>query len=1243
MNKHVQADRQDILVVDDTAANLDLLSSLLKEAGYAVRAAPAPELALRSALAQPPALLLLDVRMPGMDGFEVCRRLKQDARTRDVPIIFVSGQDDTQDRVHGFEVGGVDFISKPFQREEILARVRTHLALRQAQNELELRVRERTADLEESLRQLRETELAMDMSGIGVHEVDARTGRILHANDYFCRIHGYALDELQGMTILDLDPTFPKAPYSEIAEPFRQQGRARFETLHLHKDGHAFPVEVTFYYDSHQDDGSGRFVSFMIDISERKQNEEMLSRNEDLTRSVMDSLRNSIAVLDRDGNIIRVNQHWRDFAAANGGGEGTSEGVGENYFDACRRAIATGEAWAESALSGMRAILNGEMHYFNMEYPCHSQAEQRWFMLQASPLTGTLEGLVVNHVDITQLKVAEDKMRLDGEQQATLLQLLDTTLKGGPVEETLKSCLEQVMAVSWLSILPMGGIFLSDKTGERLHLAAEINLAPEILTACAEVPYDHCLCGRAAASGEMQFANHVCEKHEITYRGMQDHGHYCLPLVTNGRVVGVMALYLPPGASSTQEKERFMASVADILAGYVSRKKGEQSLAEHQTNLEAAIHARTTDLKTSEARTRAILATMLDGMVHIDDHGIILNVNNAAQDMFGYTEDEMLGRNVSMLMPEPQASAHGGYIARYLQTRRPHVVGNRIEIMGRRKDDSFFPVELAVNEMVDDVGSTFIGLMRDMTRQKKAEKEVKDALHSAEEAAEAKSSFLANMSHEIRTPLNGILGLAQIGQRDCGDGKIREVFNRLRDSGSHLLAVVNDILDFSKIEAGKLKIERRPFALFAVLDNVRSFVADRAEDKGLALSISLAPDLSEWVVGDSLRLAQILTNLLSNAIKFTEHGEVMLRVARDGGEISFMVVDSGIGMSEEQLARLFQPFEQADSSTTRNYGGTGLGLAISINLAHLMGGDISVESRPGEGSSFTLQLPLPVAAAPVHPSQPKDVSVAPGRRLAGLSVLAADDVEINRLILEDLLSHEGAHVVFASDGLQAMECLEEAGVSAFDVVLMDVQMPRMDGFETTRRIAAIAPALPVIGLTAHAMAEERDKCFAAGMVDHVVKPVDIDILVAAILRHAHPEIPPAHLASTTAPVAAIENDLFAACDDPGVIDLSILAGRVGNDPAKIAKYALRFIETTHDTLIEMQGALAAEDLDVLYALGHRLKSAAFTVGAMRFGELCQELEHLKGSDDLLAARAKVEQLSALFAQIDQRVKGAFRS
>ncbi len=524
----------------------------------------------------------------------------------------------------------------------------------------------------------------------------------------------------------------------------------------------------------------------------------------------------------------------------------------------------------------------------------------------------------------------------------------------------------------------------------------------------------------------------------------------------------------------------------------------------------------------------------------------------------------------------------------------------------------------------------------DQTEIRKATEAIRQAKEAAQAATDAKSKFLANMSHEIRTPLNGVLGLAQIGIRDNRGREAAKIFEHIRDSGNHLLAVVNDILDFSKVEAGKLKVEKRTFALFTVIDNVRSFVVDRAEAKGLALSISLASGLPDWMEGDSLRLTQILTNLLSNAIKFTAHGKVLLRVNRAGSDICFQVVDSGIGMSEEQLARLFQPFEQADSSTTRNFGGTGLGLAISRNLANLMGGDIAVESRPGAGSGFTLKLPLTTAAAPAgsHGS----VLASTGPRLTALSVLAADDVDINRFILEDLLAYEGARVIFAHDGRQALDLFEERGVSGFDVVLMDVQMPVMDGLEAARRIAAIAPNLPVIGLTAHAMSEEREKCFAAGMVDHVTKPVDIDLLVAAIRRHVPLERQIAPCASTTASGVASNGPLFAGCDDPRVIDLGVLAKRVGNNPAKMVKYATFFIKTTQNTLTEMEAALAAKDMATLSARGHRLTSAAFTVGAMRLGELCRDVECFKVGDELGAARAKFEQLQALFEQIAQRVK-----
>ena len=368
-----------------------------------------------------------------------------------------------------------------------------------------------------------------------------------------------------------------------------------------------------------------------------------------------------------------------------------------------------------------------------------------------------------------------------------------------------------------------------------------------------------------------------------------------------------------------------------------------------------------------------------------------------------------------------------------------------------------------------------------------------------ERLARAKSEFMANMSHEIRTPLNAVLGLAQVGARSASDPAARAAFKPIEDAGRHLLAIVNDILDFSKLEAGKLSAERQPFRLASAIEAASGMVAGRVLGKGLELRVDTAPDLPDWVEGDELRLKQVLVNLLSNAVKFTEHGRITLAVTRDAGQVSFAVSDTGIGISPEQLTKLFQPFQQADLSTTRRFGGTGLGLSISHDLAGLMGGTLSGASRPGEGSTFTLRLPLP-SAAPLGAA-----STAPatgGQRLRGLRVLAAEDNEVNCLVLESMLELEGAQVVFASNGLEAVNAMAQADAGRYHAVLMDVQMPVMDGLEATRRILAANPTMPVIGLTAHALEEERERCRAAGMVEHLAKPVELDELVAVLQRCA---------------------------------------------------------------------------------------------------------------------------------------------
>jgi len=379
--------------------------------------------------------------------------------------------------------------------------------------------------------------------------------------------------------------------------------------------------------------------------------------------------------------------------------------------------------------------------------------------------------------------------------------------------------------------------------------------------------------------------------------------------------------------------------------------------------------------------------------------------------------------------------------------------------------------------------------------------ELTAARQEAERLARVKSEFLANMSHEIRTPLNAVLGLAQLGERAHAGSAVGGTFGHIREAGDHLLGVINDVLDLSRLEAGKLAVEQQPFSLSAAVDRVGRLLAGAVAQKGLHYEVRLPAGGPDRVLGDARRLEQILVNLLGNAIKFTDHGDVQLRVMRHGDDTVFGLSDTGVGMDEDQLARLFQPFEQGDSSTTRRFGGSGLGLAISRNLAQRMGGDITATSRPGLGSVFTLRLPLPPAPALPAATGPAGPA-APGvalPRLAGLRLLAAEDVEVNRTILEALLQHEGAEVRFAENGLQAVAQVAAAPAGAFDAVLMDIQMPVMDGYEATARLRAAAPGLPVIGLTAHALEEERERCRQCGMAGHVTKPVDIDALVAAVL------------------------------------------------------------------------------------------------------------------------------------------------
>ncbi len=785
-------------------------------------------------------------------------------------------------------------------------------------------------------------------------------------------------------------------------------------------------------------------------------------------------------------------------------------------------------------------------------------------------------------------------------------------------------------------------------------------------------------------------------------------------------------------SSNPVHKDGSLVGSVITFSDITDRRRAEQALAE------------------SERRTRTILETAIEGVLLVDNDTVILIANPALCGILGRPQDDIIGHTVFDFVDDENRLI----LLSELEKRRQGKSG-AYEICLQRPDGVNVPCLFNATPFVDEKGTKkgSFALVTDITARKLAEEQVRRAKEIAEEATKAKSDFLANMSHEIRTPMNAVIGMAHLALQTELTPKQADYLTKIQRSAHSLLGIINDILDFSKIEAGKLEMESVDFSLEEVLDNVSTVVGVKVHEKELEFLMDTSQDVPLALVGDPLRLGQVLINLCNNAVKFTEEGEIvistgLLEKQDEWVMLQFSVRDTGVGLTQEQQGKLFQAFSQADMSTTRKYGGTGLGLTISKRLVNMMGGEIWVESEAGKGSEFiftakfglagklsrkrlepsvelrgmrvlviddnsssreilqslleTMSFEVTVAASaeegitelekqantcpyrlvlmdwkmpgldgikateliknhPRLPEKPKiiiataygreevmqrsdkvgvdgfllkpvgqsvlfdSIMIAFGkeakepeavarvadkdgpeqRKICGATVLLVEDNEINQQVAQEILQQAGLVVRIASNGKEAVGMIKAGN---FDVVLMDIQMPVMGGFEATKEIRADErfKDLPIIAMTAHAMAGDREKSIEIGMNDHVTKPIDPDQLMSALVKWIKPNDREASEDVSEMPTERKAGDVLPA-ELPGISIASGL-GRVAGNKQLYTKLLCKFKDGQENTVEQIKAALQAGDTETAVRLAHTVKGVSGNLGADNLYQVAAELE-----------------------------------